>query len=132
MSGMTDLDEILSSLSPELKPGRFVFCTVPSSFEAFASISPVAMFMEQEGLTLVLRREYATNAGLDYQGEFSQITLSVHSSLESVGLTAAVSSALAAEEISANVIAAYYHDHVFVPVDKTKEALEVLQGLSGK
>ncbi|GAM58533.1 hypothetical protein JCM19231_1998 [Vibrio ishigakensis] len=49
-----------------------------------------------------------------------------------MGLTAAVSSALAAEEISANVIAAYYHDHVFVPVDKTKEALEVLQGLTGK
>ena len=58
---------------------------------------------------------------------FKLITLTVHSSLKSVGLTAAVTSKLAEYEISANVVAAYYHDHIFVPYEKAKKAMEVLR-----
>ena len=59
------------------------------------------------------------------------ITLDVHSSLEAVGLTAAVSAALAEENISCNVVAAYYHDHLFVPVADAERAMETLMRLTG-
>lgn len=67
---------------------------------------------------------------LEFEGSFRQITLTVHSSLEAVGLTAAVSTKLAAKGISANVIAAYYHDHIFVQTAKAELALSVLQEFS--
>lgn len=86
----------------------------------------MATFLELEGLTLVLPKHQAQNAGLKYENSFRQITLTVYSSLEAVGLTAAVSARLASKGISANVIAAYYHDHVFVPYDKAVQALLAL------
>ena len=72
----------------------------------------------------------AENAGLQFEGSFCQITLNVHSSLEAVGLTAAVSAKLSAQGISANVIAAYYHDHIFVQSAKAEMALLALQEFS--
>jgi hypothetical protein len=50
----------------------------------------------------------------------------VHSSLEAVGLTAAVAGALTAAGISANVVAAFHHDHVFVPADRAEAAMAQL------
>jgi hypothetical protein len=57
------------------------------------------------------------------------ITLRVHSSLAAVGLTAAVAAALSDHGISANVVAAYCHDHIFVPADRAEEALAALRSL---
>lgn len=54
------------------------------------------------------------------------------SPLEAVGLTAAVSGALAGAGISANVVATFFHDHVFVPKASAELALAVLQNLSAK
>lgn len=128
---MRNLATLLTNLAPELNPGEFVFCTVATgALEDFAKLSPLATFQEAEGLTLVLSKETAEQAGLSYEGLMRCITLTVHSSLEAVGLTAAVSSALADAGISANVIAAYYHDHIFVPAERAEEALHVLRVLS--
>jgi hypothetical protein len=127
MSGVTNLDELLRSMSPKLIEGVFVFCSVGGTLEEHASIKPIATFMEAEGLTLVISKEKAKEAGFAYEGEFSQITLTVHSSLDAVGLTAAVSSKLASKGISANVIAAYYHDHIFVQTDKAHAAMTALK-----
>lgn len=91
---------------------------------------PIASFQEREGLTLVVTAENAAACGLDYQGVFRCISLQVHSSLEAVGLTAIVSGKLAAYEISANVIAGYYHDHIFVPEQFADEALERVRNLN--
>ena len=115
MSGITELDELLRAMSPKLLDSEFVFCTVKGKLNDYAELDPVATFIESEGLTLVLEKSVAEKAGLAFDGSFSQITLTVHSSLEAVGLTAAVATKLASKGISANVIAAYYHDHVFVP-----------------
>ena len=123
MSGITELDELLSSMEPKLLAQEFVFCTVSGTLADYMSLSPLATFAEQEGLTLVLEKSLAQGAGLKFEGSFSQITLTVHSSLEAVGLTAAVSKKLADKGISANVIAAYYHDHIFVQSAKAEEAL---------
>jgi hypothetical protein len=123
MSGITELDKLLSSMEPKLLAQEFVFCTVSGILADYISLSPLATFAEQEGLTLVLEKSLAQGAGLKFEGSFRQITLTVHSSLEAVGLTAAVSKKLADKGISANVIAAYYHDHIFVQSAKAEEAL---------
>jgi hypothetical protein len=107
-----------------------VFVTQPGKRVADAAdLNPIAAFEEQEGLTLVLRREQADAIGVHYQGIFRMITLQVHSSLEAVGLTAAVAEALSEQGISANVMAAYFHDHVFVPSDRARDAIAILEGL---
>jgi len=131
MPGEKDLKKLISSLSPHLRDDDFVFCTVKGAgYGDFAELSPIASFCEDEGLTLVVTKEKADSAGFTHQSTFKCITLRVHSSLEAVGLTAAVASKLAEKGISANVIAAYYHDHIFVPAEKADAALSALKELS--
>ena len=130
MSGIKALDELLKSMEPKLLEAEFVFCTVEGSLLDYVSFNPIATFRESEGLTLVLEKKEALRAGLSFEGSFKQITLSVHSSLEAVGLTAAVASKLTKKGISANVIAAYYHDHIFVQASKAEKALLALKEFS--
>lgn len=127
MSGITDLDELLRSMSPKLVETEFVFVTVSGELKEYFELNPIATFIEPEGLTLVLERSVAEIARLPFEGSYSQIILTVHSSLEAVGLTAAVASKLASKGISANVIAAYYHDHIFVQTSKAQAAVLALQ-----
>ena len=130
MSGVTEINELLGSMQPALVDESFVFCTVKGQLADYVALDPIATFRESEALTLVVSQAAADQAGLDYEGVFRQITLTVHSSLEAVGLTAAVSTVLADQAISANVIAAYYHDHVFVPSAQALRALSALKALS--
>ncbi|CAM2914879.1 ACT domain-containing protein [Vibrio rarus] len=126
MSGITELSELLTSMEPQLKDTEYVFCTVQGKMAEFTALNPIATFIEPEGLTLVLDKRDAQAHDLAFDGCFKQIILTVHSSLEAVGLTAAVSTKLAEKGISANVIAAFYHDHIFVPVAKAETALNAL------
>ena len=130
MNGIVDLNTLLKSMSPRLGEDEFVFCSVTGEIGDYQHLNPKATFRETEGLTLVLTKQSAVNAGLNIDSVFKMITLGVHSSLEAVGLTAAVANKLTEHGISANVIAAYYHDHIFVPVDKAGLALEVLYELT--
>ncbi|MEO6917587.1 MAG: ACT domain-containing protein [Collimonas sp.] len=131
MSAITDLDTLLGSMSPLASDGLYVFCCIPDGrYGAHAALEPVASFQEKEGLTLILRQPAADSAGLAYDGVFAMITLNVHSSLAAVGLTAAVATELTTSGISANVLAAYCHDHVFVPVARADQALAVLTALA--
>ena len=133
MNGETDLEVILRGLAPQTRAELYVFCTVQDgTYGDFAQSKPLACFQESEGLTLVLTQGAADREGLRYAGTFRCITLGVHSSLEAVGLTAAISSALAADGISANMMAGVYHDHLFVPSDRLEQALQVLNGLTTK
>lgn len=126
------LRDMLRALEPRLVPGEYVFCSVLTAvageLEPFATLGS---FMEDEGLTLVLERGAADAGGLDYRHVFRCITLGIQSALDAVGLTAAVSRRLAQSGISANVIAAYHHDHVFVPAERAEEALAALEELAG-
>ncbi len=127
MAGIENPGKLLNSISPELIEGEYVFCTIPNGkYGDYRDLSPLASFIEAEGLTLVVPRESADKSGLEYDGVFRCITLTVHSSLEAVGLTAAVSTKLSEHQISANVIAAYFHDHVFVPSRFAEKALTLL------
>ena len=129
MSGITNLAAILKTISPVLKEGSYVFCTVENN--AAIDVSDiVAFFREEEAITVILAKETADRLNLTYSFVSAWITLTVHSSLEAVGLTAAFSTALTNNAISCNVVAAYYHDHIFVPVEKAKEAMHVLASLA--
>ena len=130
MSGETDLNRMLERLSPVLVTGTFVFCTVKGDFSDYAALSPKGSFVEEEGLTLILDQQSADTAGIAYDSVMRMITLSIHSSLDAVGLTAAVSAKLTEHEISANVVAAFYHDHIFVPAEKAELAVSVLSTLA--
>ena len=130
MTGIIELDELLKSMSPAMQDGDYVFCTVKGDYSHYAHLQPLASFSEEEGLTLILSAEVARRAQLSYEGTFKQITLTVHSSLEAVGLTAAVAAKLTAHGISANVVAAYYHDHIFVPTQRADDALSALNEFS--
>jgi len=130
MTGIIDLDQLLKQMSPTLQSGEYVFCTVAGELSDYLYLDPIATFREREGLTLVLPKQSALDSDLDFEGVFRMITLAVHSSLDAVGLTAAVATKLKEKGISANVIAAYFHDHVFVQVDNAALALQALREFS--
>jgi len=131
MSGETNLQRLLASMSPRLTPGEFVFCSFANArYGDFAELEPVAAAAEEEGLTLVLPKSGADDSGLHYESVFRRVSLSVHSSLDAVGLTAAFSARLAERGISANVIAGYYHDHIFVQADHAQAAVDALEDLA--
>jgi len=127
MPGIKELETLLQSMSPELQAGEFVFCTVEKALSEVVSLQPVATFREQEGLTVIVEKQQAEQASLEFDGVFKMITLTVHSSLDAVGLTAAVATKLAEHGISANVVAAFYHDHIFVQTDKAEQAMAALK-----
>jgi hypothetical protein len=130
LPGEKNLQQLIDNLSPGLLDGEYVFCTVRSGqYGDYADANPIASFTEPEGLTLVLLKEPADAAGLAYQGQFRCITLGVHSSLQAVGLTAAVAGALAENGISANIIAAHFHDHIFVQSELAGSAIGILSRL---
>jgi len=131
-SGETDLRRLLVALAPVLLKPDYVFCTVAHATQVdYCELKPLASFREDEGLSLILEQIVADEAGLIYESVFKGITLTVHSSLDAVGLTAAVAGKLAEHGISANVVAASHHDHIFVPRDKAEQALKLLAAMSG-
>jgi hypothetical protein len=132
MTGNTELSTLLREMKPMLRDGEFVFCTVPGSFSEIVPLSPEGCFWETEGLSVILHRRVADTEGLPYEGTYRLITLSIHSSLKAVGFLAEVSRALAANGVSVNPVAAYYHDHLFVPSDQARKAMGVLKALSEK
>ena len=129
MAGETNLKALLASMAPQLDDTDWVFAVVGEEDAVPLTPRAIATFREAKGRTLVLPQSAAD--GLEnVSAPMSKITLQVHSSLEAVGLTAAVAGALAEEGISANVIAAYYHDHIFVPKSSADRALAGLQALT--
>jgi len=130
MTGEADLATLLRTMEPVLDDANFVFCSIGRSPTADEVETAIAFVREDEGTTLVLRHEDATLMGMNCSSPMACITLTVHSSLEAVGLTAAVASALGGVGIACNVIAGFHHDHLFVPVDRADAAMSALQALT--
>ncbi|XAS73509.1 N-acetyltransferase [Micrococcaceae bacterium Sec5.1] len=128
MPGETDLKTLLASLHPVIREGNYVYALWPHGKPLEGDIE--AAVREAEGLTVVLRRREADRLGLSYDFVAAWITLQIHSALEAVGLTAAVSAALTHAGISCNVLAGFHHDHLLVPVADADRALDVLRLLS--
>jgi uncharacterized protein len=127
--GETNLAQLLKNMQPVRNPGCYVFCTV-KSIDGLDSSHMVGFFKEAEGYTVILPQQQADNLQLPYPCTLAWITLTIHSSLEAVGLTAAFSTALAAVNISCNTVAGFYHDHIFVPSADADKAMEALLALT--
>jgi hypothetical protein len=129
MSGEKDLEKLLKSMKPLHNAGEYVFCEI-QSLENINLEEITMLFREKEGITLILKKEIADKLNFNYSFIASWITLTVHSSLKAVGLTATFSKVLADDKISCNVVAAFYHDHIFVDKKDTKKAMLILNQLS--
>jgi hypothetical protein len=129
MTGEKDLDVLLKKMKPKHNIGDYVFCSV-ADLSGINLNDIILIFREEEGNTIIIKRELADNLQLEYSFVAAWITLSVHSSLEAVGLTAAFSTALSKEGISCNVVAAFYHDHIFVDKMDAEKAMNILSKFS--
>jgi hypothetical protein len=118
VEGERDLRRLLAGLSPELSRERY---SISPTDKSAMDAGDFALIREEEGLTVIRP---------DPAGEWARISLGVHSSLDAVGLTAAFAKALADAGISANVIAALNHDHIFVQWDRREDALQALRSLA--
>ncbi len=127
MTAEKDLHSLLAGMHPALRDGEFVYVLWPHGRPLSGAIA--AAVLEAEGLSVVLPRGEADSQGLSYDFVGAWITLQVHSSLAAIGLTAAVSAALAEAKISCNVLAGFHHDHLLVPAADADRALEVLHEL---
>jgi hypothetical protein len=133
MSGEKNLEKLIASMAPNLSDIEYVFGLVATAnYEQIALLEPKGTLHEKEGITVILEKQQADESNIAYSGVFKCITLNVHSSLDAVGLTAAVATKLTKSNISANVIAAYYHDHIFIKSHDAGKALSALNELVKK
>ena len=104
----------------KLHPSVFVYAR-----ECPPAIIPFASFVEKEGYSYVLKAEDAGE--VDTHFPCRCLELKASTSLEEVGITAKVATALAKESIPCNVIAAYHHDYFLVPLAQGEKALEIVE-----
>lgn len=128
MAGEDDLTTLFATMEPKLHPGTYAFLTVAQ----IPDVTPLMMFQEEEGTTLILPWNKAEEAGLKPEFPCCWITLNVHSSLEAVGFLAPIATPLAAQGMSVNPVAGYYHDHLFLPAQLADAAMAELRAISSE
>jgi hypothetical protein len=124
VSGESDLASMLETLSVSRRPGTFVVSSSQNQVGVGDGVH--ATIVENEGVSVVADLGAANENGWAYDFECAWLTVDVHSSLDAVGLTAAVAERLASRGIACNVLAGFYHDHLLVAVDRADEAIASL------
>ena len=133
--GLHNLNTLLKTMEPTLDPETYVFITTTQPLSTLLpkleSLDPQLLAQEKEGLTIVTTQSLAAAHGFQ-EAVFPcrKISLTIHSSLEAVGLIAAITDRLKDFKISTNVVSGFYHDHIYVPVAKAEEAMSVLFGIA--
>ncbi len=131
MAGETELEKLIAEMHPALDAIPYVFCTVKANDAGRLPFTPLGTFREAEGVTLIATEQQARSAKLQFDSIWACITLTVHSSLLAVGFLAAVLQGAGEAGISVNPISGYYHDHLFVPWECRRKAMDVLEDLTG-
>jgi hypothetical protein len=131
MTGVRDLHDLCRQMTPSIADGVFVYCTL-SDFRLPQGVEPICTFREAEGLTAIVSKSQAEAAGIPYVFHCRLITLAVHSSLDAVGFLACITDRLARAGIACNAVAAFHHDHLFVPEARAEEALHLLHSLASE
>ncbi len=129
MPGEVDLTAMLATLEVERRAQTYTFVTGD-----WPQLAPAAAACidEVEGRTWVVPVDAADAAGAPVTFRAAWLTLTVHSALEAVGLTAAFSRVLGEAGIPCNVLAGYYHDHLLVPVERADDAIAALEALAAR
>ena len=130
MAGEINLKKLLSEMNPSLGEIPYVFCTVKPEDADRLPFAPLGFFREQEGVTLIATERQARDSNLPFESTWACITLTVHSALVAVGFLAAILARLAQAGISVNPVSGYYHDHLFIPWDSRRKAMDVLDAVS--
>jgi hypothetical protein len=130
MAGETDLQRLIAEMHPVLDGNSYVFWTMDPEAASSQIINPLGTFREAEGITVIVTQQQAMDADLPFDSTWACITLTVHSSLNAVGFLAAVLGKLAQAGISVNPVSAYYHDHLFVPWESRRKAMNVLAAMT--
>ncbi len=130
MAGERNLLMLLRDMEPHLFAGPYGYVVLPTGEVMPTGLVPFATIAEQEGLTVVAAADNLASAGMIAEPLWARISLTIHSDLSAIGLTAAFAEALTGQGISANVIAGFYHDHLFVPWDRREDALAALIALA--
>lgn len=142
-TGETSLSKLLQTLKVTLHPETYTFITLPPTFTGQVDFNPNVQMLFRESAegstTLILKGgsleqlQTYTDSGAEISSvKWRMLTLNVHSSLEAVGFMAVVSKVLAERGVSCNVVAGWFHDHVFVQREKADEAVEALKRLAEK
>ena len=129
MTGETNLNTLIKSLSAVLDDGLYVFATLPLG-ETSPNIAPRMTFVEAEGTTYILLKSEADALGMSYEFPCRMITLNIHSSLEAVGFMARIATELASQDMGVNPVSGFFHDHLFVPDGRQHDAMAVLKAMS--
>lgn len=124
MAEERDLGRLLAGLAPSVRPVPYVVV------ETDADVPAAAIIVEDEATTKVIEQTVADTNSLTYSFAAAWITCTVVSDLEAVGMTAAISRALADAGIACNVLAGSRHDHLLVPWDRRDDALAILSALA--
>lgn len=128
MRGETDLATLLATLDVEVRDGVYAYATTPRRDPALDALA-AARIDDTAGVTYILPMDAARARGIAPGFEAAWLTLTVHSALHAVGLTAAVAQALAERGIACNVLAGFHHDHLLVPADRVDDAVAALRAL---
>lgn len=122
-----NLLDILSDLNPVLSSTDYVYIHYPNNSIPDEAI---AFFREVEGLSLIVEKQWADARAIPYQLTLSHICINIQTSLELVGLTASLSTALTEANIPCNMVAAFHHDHIFIPSALKDRALQCILNLT--
>lgn len=128
MPGITDLSQTLQSMKVACDDIQYGFASIQDE-TLIARDRVLATFHENGRLAIIAPQDYLQDLQIEHEGPYARLTIDVHTSLELVGLTAVMATKLAEAGISANVVAAFYHDHVFVQYDLRDQATSILEGL---
>lgn len=130
MNGERDIKTLLTSMSPVLHEVPYVFISIrPDTYETMP-FDPLGIFHEEEGITVITTQRQAESLGVQAESAWACITLTAHSALSAVGFLAVITGRLASRGICVNPVSACYHDHLFVPWESCRQAMEALRELS--
>jgi uncharacterized protein len=127
MNGETDLKTLLAKMQPFLHKEPYIFCSVSQNTYDNMPVDPLGTFHEQEGITIIITQQQASDNGLPIDSTWACITLTAHSSLSAVGFLAAITGRLSQAGMSVNPVSAYYHDNLFVPWESRLQAMDLLR-----
>lgn len=127
-----DLSTLLSTLHVEQHDGVWRFETIAADQASWVELvnlkdtrSIAMLFQEREGLTVVTKATDETPE----TNRWAWLELTVYSDLQAVGFLARVAAALSDAGIPCNAVAAFHHDHIFVPEARAEDACKAILAL---